>query len=183
MAKRKKGGKTKDVETLIFTDLSTNWSDSSTSNEIERTQVVPRIACEVDELAARIPTCSVCDSALLNNGKAFTECIGCQAQSHLKCVGLTNKQLKILSDEGKQWNCRMCTVRMENSKRAADASIIISDQDVCDICGFPVREEERGLFCEVECKSWYHASWGGVIMYTNWEQLGTIGNEIYWERA
>ena len=51
----------------------------------------------------------------------------CQAQSHLKCVGLTNKQLKILSDEGKQWNCRMCTVRMENSKRAADASIIISD--------------------------------------------------------
>ena len=127
MAKRKKGGKTKDVETLIFTDLSTNWSDSSTSNEIERTQVVPRIACEVDELAARIPTCSVCDSALLNNGKAFTECIGCQAQSHLKCVGLTNKQLKILSDEGKQWNCRMCTVRMENSKRAADASIIISD--------------------------------------------------------
>ena len=136
----------------------------------------------MDELAARIPTCSVCDSALLNNGKAFTECIGCQAQSHLKCVGLTNKQLKILSDEGKQWNCRMCTVRMENSKRAADASIIISDQDVCDICGFPVREED------------YFAKWnvnhgtmlagdGGVIMYTNWEQLGTIGNEIYWERA
>ena len=29
----------------------------------------------------------------------------------------------------------------------------------------------------------YREPGGGVIMYTNWEQLGTIGNEIHWERA
>ena len=112
--------------------------------------------------AEKIPTCSVCERALVEGGKEFFDCYACQSQSHLKCVGVTKKELKRLADSGKPWCCKGC---LEKNIRCHDESKISNMKDhqlVCKFCDEDVQEGQAGLFCEDKCNSWYHAKCVGI---------------------
>ena len=150
-------------ESDIFLDICSQTS--STNDEIERTQILPDITdipknTADEDLAAKIPVCFVCERALLKNGKPFTQCFACQSQSHLKCVGVSAKEITDIHESGGEWNCQNCIIT--NSKRDTEISLTSTKPEECKICHSKVASDERGLFCEAKCDSWYHAHCVGI---------------------
>ena len=137
-----------------FSDIASHVQISS--SQLEITQVSPESE-NVDTLSERIPVCSVCDCALLDNGKEFIECYACRVETHIKCIGMSKREFNKLKTSGCPWCCARC--KLVESK--ADLKPI-PQQDVCSHCLEPVSTNQRGLFCEDHCNSWYHADCVGI---------------------
>ena len=156
--KKKRELEDKDEE-ISFTEIVPAVAQSFIPDDIERTQLVSNHQDEND-LAAIIPVCFVCELAVLRNGKEFIECHGCQAQSHIQCVGMSKKTFNALKNKDEKWCCREC--QRLKSQDGGELIRTRKELEECRLCNSSVKEGDRGLFCESECNSWYHAKCVGV---------------------
>lgn len=157
MGRRKKDEKVDKNDTVNFVEIASGSSDLQIPENIETTQLI--LDHSRDDLSSVIPVCYVCEMAVLKNGKAFIECHACQSQTHIQCIGISRKVFNELQRNGEQWCCKRCQ-DLTSTDVVEDANI--THTEVCKFCKNYVTEKERGLFCEAECNSWYHASCVGV---------------------
>ena len=98
---------------------------------------------------------------VLINGKEFIECYACRVEIHIKCIGMSKREFNKLKTSGTTWCCASCKHEQIEPKPEQDTKLI-PQQGVCSHCMKLVSTKQRGLFCEDQCKSWYHADCVGI---------------------